>query len=116
MITSLLPQDPQKWKHWALPEQASTFADDHDTLYLFVEWINYIFFFGIMFVLFYSVVKYRRKSEAQEPASKVTHNTPLEVTWTVVPLILVMIIFALGWKGYADMTVAPANSIQSTLR
>ena len=115
MITSLLtqgPQEPQRWKHWQLPEQASTFADNHDTLYTFVEWINYIFFFGIMFVLFYAVIKYRRKTPDQPPASVIAHHTAMEVTWTVIPLIVVMVIFAWGWKGYADMALAPADSIQ----
>ena len=51
MITSILPQDPQQWQHWQLPVQASTFANDHDNLYMFVEWINYIFFFGIVIIL-----------------------------------------------------------------
>ena len=112
MITSILPQDPQQWQHWQLPVPASTFANDHDNLYMFVEWINYIFFFGIMFVLFYAVIKYRRKTPDQPPASTITHHTPSEVTWTVVPLIVVMIIFAWGWQGYADMVLAPADSLQ----
>ena len=107
-----LPQGEEPYKHAQLPVQASTFAEGHDQLYVFVEWINYIFFFGIMGVLFYSVIKYRRKSEDQPPASTVTHHTAIEVTWTVVPLIVMMVIFALGWKGYSDMALATADSLQ----
>lgn len=110
LLSTLVPQDPDQ--HWQLPVKASSFAAEHDALFTFVEWINYFFFFGIMGVLFYSVIRYRRKSEDQPPASTVTHHTVIEVTWTVVPLIVVMVIFALGWKGYSDMTVAPANSLQ----
>jgi cytochrome c oxidase subunit II len=112
MITSLLPQDPQPPQRWQLPVQASTFAEDHDNLYTFVEWVNYIFFFGIVFVLFYAVIKYRRKTPDQPPASTITHHTAIEVTWTVIPLIIVMVIFAWGWVGYADMALAPADSLQ----
>ncbi|MCA8955214.1 MAG: cytochrome c oxidase subunit II, partial [Planctomycetes bacterium] len=106
-------QDPQKPdQHWQLPVKASSFATEHDQLYTFVEWINYVFFFGIMAVLFYSVVRYRRRREDQPPASTSTHNTAMEVTWTVIPLIVVMVIFALGWKGYAEMSLAPGDSLQ----
>ena len=107
------PQTPQNPpKHWQLPEPASTFAWDHDNLYRFVEWTCYVFFALIMGVLLYSVIKYRRRSEDQPPASFATHHTALEVTWTVVPLIIVMVIFAWGWKGASDMMVAPADSLQ----
>ena len=93
MITSLIsllapgsiPPQGAQWQHPQLPPQASTFADEHDSLYVFVEWINYVFFFGIMLFLFYAVIKYRRKSEDQAPASTLTHHTALEVTWTVGP-------------------------------
>lgn len=115
VITSLLgigPQDP----HFQLPPQASTFAEDHDNLYQFVEWVCYFFFFLITGILIYSVIRYRRRSEDQPPASTTTHHTALEVTWTVVPLIIVMIIFAWGWRGAADMLLARSDSLQFEVR
>ena len=95
-----------------LPPQASTFAADHDALFYFTFWLCAFFFFLITGILGYSIIKYRRRSEDQRAASNLTHHTALEVVWTVVPLILVMIIFAWGWKGSLDMTVAPANSLR----
>jgi cytochrome c oxidase subunit 2 len=114
LLDVILPQEP--WKHWQLPVQASTFAAGHDALYVFVEWTCYFFFFGIMGVLLYSVIKYRRKTEDQPPASFVTHHTAIEVTWTVGPLIICMIIFAWGWKDMSDMLLAPADSLQYEVR
>ena len=35
----------------------------------------------------------------------------LEITWTVIPTILVLIMFWFGWVGYVDMSEAPANSL-----
>ena len=95
-----------------LPPAASTFAPDVDALFYFTFWLCVFFFFLITGILGYSVVKYRRRTEDQPAASNVTHNTTLEVVWTVIPLILVMIIFVWGWKGSLDMTVAPANALR----
>jgi cytochrome c oxidase subunit 2 len=69
-----------------------------------------------MAVLVYSVIRYRRRTPDQPPASLVTHNTAIEVTWTVVPLIIVMVIFAWGWKDMSDMLRAPADSLQYEIR
>ena len=98
-----------------LPPAASTFAADHDALFYFTFWLCAFFFFLIAGILGYSIIKYRRRSEEQPAASNITHHTALEVVWTVIPLILVMIIFAWGWKGSLDMTVAPANALRYKL-
>jgi len=36
----------------------------------------------------------------------------LELTWTVIPLILVVVIFVFGFKGYLDMSTPPANAYE----
>ena len=41
-----------------------------------------------------------------------SHNTALEITWTVIPLILVIVIFFFGFKGYLDMATPPANAYE----
>jgi len=94
-----------------LEKLASTFSHV-DGLFYFTYVVCIFFFVLITGVLFYSVVKYRRKTFDQPAASNTTHNTPLEVVWTVIPLIIVMIMFAWGWKGSLDMTVVPADARQ----
>jgi cytochrome c oxidase subunit 2 len=94
-----------------LQKLASTF-DHVDGLFYFTMAVCIFFFVLITGVLFYSVVKYRRKTFDQPAAANITHNTPLEVIWTVIPLIIVMVMFAWGWKGSLDMTVVPADARQ----
>lgn len=96
---------------WGMPPQVSTFAKDVDGLYEFVTWVSIFFFVLITGILVYSLFKWRRRTEDQPAAGNATHNTPLEVTWTVIPLIIVMIIFAWGWRGSLDMTVAPPDAL-----
>lgn len=117
MINLLIqdPQNPPKWEgvdapqideYGQLPVLASSF-DDVDGLFYFTYVVCIFFFVLIAGVLLYSVVAHRRKTWDQKPLSNVTHNTPLEVVWTVIPLIIVMVMFAWGFKGSLDMTTIP---------
>ncbi len=94
-----------------LPKLASTF-DHVDGLFYFTYAVCIFFFVVITGALLYSVVVYRRKTFDQPAASNVTHNTPLEVVWTVIPLIIVMVMFAWGFKGSLDMTNVPHGARQ----
>ncbi len=96
-----------------MPEQASTVAPQIDLMFDLITWMCYFFFVLITVVLVYFVWKYRRSPDnhagnAQGP----THNTALELTWTIIPLILVVIIFYVGFRGYVDTVVAPRNSYE----
>lgn len=98
-----------------LPELASTFHDV-DGLFYFTYIVCIFFFVLILGVLLFSCVKYRRKTWDQPAASNTTHNTPLEVVWTVIPLIIVMVMFAWGFKGCLDMTTVPLEASRNTYK
>lgn len=98
-----------------LTERASTF-DHVDGLFYFTYAVCIFFFVVILAVLLFSCVKYRRKTWDQPAASNTTHNTPLEVVWTVIPLIIVMVMFAWGFKGCMDMTTVPIEASRNTYK
>ncbi|MFK7739469.1 MAG: cytochrome c oxidase subunit II [Planctomycetota bacterium] len=128
-VLNLLIQDPQKpepppWadtptpkidEYGQLQELASTF-DHVDGLFYFTYAVCIFFFVVITAVLLYSCVAHRRKTWDQKPLSNVTHNTPLEVVWTVIPLIIVMVMFAWGFKGSLDMTTVPHEAQRNTYK
>ncbi len=89
-----------------LVKLGSTF-DHVDNLFYFTYAVCIFCFVLITGVLLFSCVKYRRKTYDQPPASNMTHNTPLEVAWTVIPLVVVMVMFAWGFKGSLDMITVP---------
>jgi cytochrome c oxidase subunit 2 len=92
-----------------MPPQASTVAPHIDNLYYFIFWGCTFFFLLIVGFTLYFLIRYRRtKTDRME---KAFHNTPLEITWTIVPTILVMIVFVWGFRGYMDLSVAPGNAI-----
>jgi cytochrome c oxidase subunit II len=94
-----------------LPPQRSTIAESHDGLYMFVLWMSLFFVVLIAGLLFYFVIKYRRKSPHDCPVGP-THSTAIELGWTLPPLILVMIIFVWGFRGFMDMNQAPNGAYQ----
>ncbi|MFN9332538.1 MAG: cytochrome c oxidase subunit II [Planctomycetota bacterium] len=106
---------PELDEYGQLPKLASTF-DHVDGLFYFTYAVCIFFFVLILGVLLFSVVKYRRRTFDQPAASNTTHNTPLEVVWTVIPLIIVMVMFAWGFKGCLDMTTVPQAASQNTYK
>ena len=95
-----------------LPVQASTFAESVDWAFNLYLWISIVFFFLIIFFIALFVVRYARRRPDQLATAQITHNTFMEATWTIIPLLIVMALFAIGMKGYWNMRVAPSNAMQ----
>jgi cytochrome c oxidase subunit II len=93
------------------PEQASSFAARVDALYFFLIAITTFFVTLIFSLVIYFAAKYRRRSEAERPRPVAT-DVRLEILWTVIPLILVMISFAWGARLYLTMSEAPVDAME----
>ncbi len=95
--------------YW-FPPQASTFAEEVDSFFYFLLWLSAIFFFLIVIPMFYFAWKFRdRPGYKGDPEA--LHNTPLEITWTVLPTFIVIYIFVRGTLGYLDMSRPPADTL-----
>ncbi len=104
----LLQDDGTFW----MPREASTTAHEVDSLFYWIFWIS-LFFFALIVVLgTVFVFKYRARKGREAAALGPVHNTPLEVVWTVIPLLIVFGIFYVGFRGFIDMNVAPENSYE----
>jgi cytochrome c oxidase subunit 2 len=57
----------------------------------------------------YFVIRYSRKKNPHP--TNIEGNVPLEITWTVVPLLLFMGIFYMGWQGYLSVLKVPENAV-----
>ena len=85
-----------------LPPPASTFAEGTDWMFYFITWVCIVFFVLILALMVYFVFKYKRKSE-DEVTPNISHNLALEVTWSVIPIIIVIFMFYWGYKEFARM-------------
>ena len=65
--------------------------------------ISFIFSLILVFIL-YSVVVFRRKPDDTEEGTPVKGNIPLEIAWTVIPLVVVMGMGVLGARHLGEIT------------
>lgn len=86
----------------------TTFNASFD-LMLYVA-IAFIVFLSAMMIFF--VIKYNRKKH--QKAEQIEGSTALEVTWTIIPILIAMIMFYYGWEGYTPMNKVPANAMKVT--
>jgi cytochrome c oxidase subunit II len=93
------------------PAQASSTAPMVDHLLYFLLGISVFFTVLIFCCIFYFAIRYRRRSEAEMPAA-VHGGLPLEITWSVIPFILTMIMFVWGASVFFYTSTPPANAEQ----
>lgn len=89
---------------------ASTFTQGVDTAFIVILSISVFFLVGITTAMIWFVIRYNRK---RNPKPKdVKDNTRLEVIWTVIPTLLVLVMFYFGWIGYKPMRNVPNGALE----
>src|SRR5688572_21165173 len=88
------------------PEAASTIAGRVDGLFGFLTGVSTFFATLIFVLLLVFAIKYRRRSEDEQPP-QIERRDWLEVTWIIIPLVLVMVMFVWGAKLYFNMMNPP---------
>lgn len=89
---------------------ASTFAEGVDLAFYVILGISLFFLVGITATMIYFVFKYNKKRHPKADTS-ITGSTKLEIIWTAIPLVLVLVMFYYGWAGFAPMREVPENAI-----
>ncbi len=94
-----------------VPEVASSFAGKVDGVLWFVTVLSIIFFILITILLVYFSFKYKRRTENDE-TPHITGNQTLEMIWTVIPSILLFVIFAYGLIVFKEMRTPPGDAVE----
>jgi len=94
-----------------LPEAASTVAAEVDGLFYFVYWASAIIFVGVVAAMIYFAYKYRRRDPGDRP-QLVEESRLLEISWIVVPTILVLLVFTWGFQTFVTLQTAPPNAYE----
>jgi cytochrome c oxidase subunit II len=95
---------------------ASNFTNDVDKTFLIIFYVAVFFLVGITATMIYFVFRYNKK---RSPKSEhIEGNLTIEIVWTIIPLILVSIMFVYGWTNWKTMKSPPKNAfaITSTAR
>ena len=92
------------------PEGASTLAARVDHLYFFLLGLTAFFSLLIAGMIVYCAVKYRRRRPDQVGA-RIHGGVLLEITWTVIPLLITMILFVWGASVFFAMSRPPDETL-----
>lgn len=88
---------------------ASNFANGVDKTFLIIIGISLFFLVAITIVMVVFAIKYSRKRNPK--ATQFKDNIPLEITWTVIPIILVLLMFYYGYVNFSPERTPPKGAI-----
>lgn len=92
-------------------DAASTTAENVDWQFNFITWVSTVVFVMVVITMIAFAWRYRmRPGHAEQPSP--SHNNAVEVTWTVIPILIFMAIFFLGFVGFLDMRNPPDDAYE----
>lgn len=80
-------------------------------MYLFLVAVSVFFSLLIAGFIFYFAVKYRRRSE-DELGEPITGGLSLEITWTIVPFLVAMVMFVWSVRVYFALYTPPPEALE----
>src|SRR5246127_3473416 len=92
------------------PARASTAAGNVDALFIFLLIVSGMMTLLIFVAIMYFAARYRNRKGVL--AEQIEGSTPLELTWTIIPLGVFMVIF--GWSAvvYFQLTTPPRGATE----
>ena len=89
--------------------QATNFAHSVDNTFLIVVGICVFFLVLITTLIITFAIKYNKKRNPK--AVNIHGSTKLEIIWTIIPTLIVLYIFWLGWSDYKKLATIPKDAI-----
>jgi cytochrome c oxidase subunit 2 len=89
--------------------EASNVSAGVDKVFAFIIIVSVIFLVAITAFVIYILIRYARKKGHK--ARQFSDNIRLEILWTAVPIVLVLLMFYYGWIAFAPMRKAPADAM-----
>ena len=80
-----------------------------DDIFFFIAGVCVTLLVGVTGVMLSFVVRYSRKRNPYP--EDIPGSLSLEIIWTVIPTILVLVMFWVGWKGFQYMRTVPPNAM-----
>ena len=94
-----------------MPPGSSTIAPEVDSLFYFITVASVAIFAIVTALTVLFIILYRRRGEPGLTSGK-DHSLGLELVWTIIPTILILVVFAWGFKGYMKMSVVPQGATE----
>ncbi|MBP1643369.1 MAG: cytochrome c oxidase, subunit [Acidobacteria bacterium] len=94
-----------------MPEQASSMAGEVDALTLYLVAMASFFTVLVAAMVIYFAIRYRRRSP-DEVGGSFDNSALLEITWTVIPVLIVLFTFVWGARVAFRLYRPPADAVQ----
>ncbi len=91
---------------------ASNFVATFDKAFYFTLGISLVLLIGLTVTMFWFIYRYNRKRN--KTATQIKGNNMLEITWTVIPILLALAMFHYGWAGWKPLYKPPADGMNVT--
>src|SRR6476660_8184704 len=92
------------------PQRASTMAGNVDALFIFLLIVTGMMTLLVFCAIVYFAARYRYRKGV--PAEQIEGSIPLELTWTIIPFGVFMVIFAWGAVVYFQGRTPPRDSTE----
>jgi cytochrome c oxidase subunit 2 len=86
-------------------------APEVDSLFNFVTVVSTILLVGVVAAMLWFTYRYRRQDPAERPAP-VQESRVLEISWIVIPTILVLLVFNWGFKSFVKQKTIPPDAYE----
>jgi len=83
---------PDVSKPYTTLSPASDTADEIQSLYILVFWLALVVFVGVQFAIVYAALRFRRNKPLAQRPPQVHGNKRLEIIWTVIPAVVLLVI------------------------
>ena len=93
------------------PKAASTVAEQTDHLYFSLLSFSAVMILLVFLPMFFCLYKYRRGNQVDRTQIRLPTNA-IEITWTVIPILIALIFFTCGATVYFDEEVPPADVLE----
>jgi cytochrome c oxidase subunit II len=93
----------------ATPPQASNFAQEYDLIFYALTALTVVFTLIVGVLVVYFAIKYRAGNKVDR-SRPMYENLRLELTWTIIPLILGLVMFFYGARLFIEMRNPPQDS------
>jgi cytochrome c oxidase subunit 2 len=95
------------------PENVSTYGGEIDFLFHVINWITTVVFILVAAAMVFFLAKYRHREGDPRRATYSHGNTTLEIVWTVVPAVILVVLFFMSHSTWAKIkgSVPPSDVV-----
>jgi cytochrome c oxidase subunit 2 len=93
VLAAILPGVVGAQSPYSSISPATDQANDINDIYKLTFWLALIVFVGVQIGIAWTVLRYRRRSDEEERPEQMHGNKTVEIIWTVIPAIILLLIF-----------------------